>query len=365
MHKRRKENFNTIIVKKSSVFRVTFSGLIIILSFAFVIKNAFQVSEFKQMLIGEIPVICNSSKNLDNLKTKLMHDIKTHLVFAEALPMVEFLRVNNNEKISPPSPVTEIGEVIINENTFPVKDTQIIAKNLEIRNETTYAPDIYSLLYAPLSFKNPEILIVHTHGSESYKNDDLNYYHETDSDRTTDTQLNVIRVGEELAKELNKYGFKVTHAKDINDYPSYNKSYNKTLEVINYYLKRNKNIQVVLDIHRDSIVKNDGTKLKFTSKIDNENVAQVMIVCGTNQAGLDNDTWQENLKFALKMQNFMEINYPGFARPLNLRQERFNTHATTGSMIIEVGTSGNTLQEALQSTKYLANTIKEILLPYN
>ncbi len=365
MHKRRKEKFNTVIVKKSSILRVIFTASFIIALFAFVIKNVFQISEFKQILIGEIPVLCNSSKNLDNLKTKLTHDIKTHLVFAEALPMVEFLEKSNNEKSTLPSPVPEIEEIIISENTFPVKNSQIIAKNLEIRNETTYAPDIYSLLYAPLSFKNPEILIVHTHGSESYKNDNLNYYHETDSDRTTDTQLNVVRIGEELSKELNKYGFKVTHAKDINDYPSYNKSYNKTLEVINYHLKNNQNIQIVLDIHRDSIVKNDGTKLKFTSKINNENVAQVMIVCGTNQAGLENDTWQENLKFALKMQNYMETYYPGFARPLNLRQERFNTHATTGSMIIEVGTSGNTLQEALQSTKYLAKTIKEILLPYN
>ncbi len=365
MHKRRKDKFNTVIVKKSSIFRAIFLSLFIILILAFVIKNVFDLYGFKEILIGEIPVLCNSSKNLDNFKNKLAHDIKSHLVFAESLPMVEFSKITNNEITSPSPPVSEIDEITISEPLFPVKNTQIISKNLEIRNETTYAPDIYSLLYAPLSFKNPEILIVHTHGSESYKNDDLNYYHEGDLDRTTDTQLNVVRVGEELAKELNKYGFKVMHAKDINDYPSYNKSYNKTLEVINYYLKKNQNIQIVLDIHRDSIVKNDGTKLKFTSKIDNENVAQVMIVCGTNQAGLDNDTWQENLKFALKMQNFMETYYPGFARPLNLRQERFNTHATTGSMIIEVGTSGNTLQEALLSTKYLAKTIKEILLPYN
>lgn len=365
MQKRRKEKFNAVIIKKSNVFRTFFLAFCIILVFALVIKNSFQIFEFKEIIIGEIPSLCNSSKNLDNFKSKMFQNIKTRLVFAESLPMVEFLDINNDKNSSLPSPVPESDQVIINENTFPVKNSQIVANNLEIRNETTYAPDIYSLLYAPLNFKNPEILIVHTHGSESYKNDTLDYYHESDSDRTTDTTLNVVRVGEELAKELNKYGFKVTHAKDINDYPSYNKSYNKTLQVINYHIKNNQNIQVVLDIHRDSIVKNDGTKLKFTSKINNEDVAQVMIVCGTNQAGLDNDTWQENLKFALKMQKFMETYYPGFARPLNLRQERFNTHATNGSMIIEVGTSGNTLQEALSSTKYLAKTINEILLPYN
>ena len=112
------------------------------------------------------------------------------------------------------------------------------------------------------------------------------------------------------------------------------------------------------------MVRADGSKLKFSSEIEGENVSQLMIVCGTNQAGLENDTWQENLKFALKLQSYMENNYPGLARPLNLRQERFNTHTTYGSLIIEVGASGNTLKEALNSTKYLAKTINEVVKPY-
>ena len=134
--------------------------------------------------------------------------------------------------------------------------------------------------------------------------------------------------------------------------------------MINYYLKQNKNIQIVIDIHRDSVIRTDGTKLKFLSEINGVKAAQVMIVCGTNQAGLENDSWQEKLKFALKIQNFLENNYPGFARPLNLRQERFNTHATQGSMIIEVGSGGNTLDEALNSVKFLSNAINEVLKPY-
>ncbi len=247
------------------------------------------------------------------------------------------------------------------ENTYPILNSQVISKKLGIRNETTYQPDLQALLSAPLSFSSPEILIVHTHASESYKNDDFNYYTEGESDRSLDTALNMVRIGEELATELKARGFKVTHARDINDHPSYNQSYNRTLDVINSHLQGNSNIQIVLDLHRDAAVKSDGTKLKFTASVNGESVSQIMLVCGTNQRGLPNDTWQENLKFALKLQNYMENTFPGLARPLNLRQERFNTHATKGSMIIEIGTSGNTLQESLGSVKYLADALSHVI----
>ncbi len=365
MHKRkRRKKPKALFIKKTVIYHILSAIFFAIIIFIGITKE-FNMYQLKCVVDSELPMIYNSSKSLDNTKENIITFFKSHSVLAETLPMIEFDILDNNvTKKGAPSPTPVKEDSIIPENTFPIKNSQTISKNLEIRNETTYVPDINSLLYAPLSFNSPEILIVHTHASESYKTDNLNYYSESDSDRSTDIKFNVVRVGEELAKELTNYGFKVTHAKDINDYPSYNQSYNKTLEVINYYLRNNKNIQVVLDIHRDSIVKSDGTKLKFTSTINGENVAQVMLVCGTNQAGLENDTWQENLKFSLKLQNYMETYYPGLARPLNLRQERFNTHATLGSMIIEVGTSGNTLQEALSSTKYLAKTIKEILIPY-
>lgn len=365
MHKRKRRKKPKALFIPRTVIYYMISAIFLAIVIFIGSKKEFTTYQLNYIVGSEIPMIYNSARLLENTKNNLINFLKSHSVLAETLPMIEF-NITNNDLIKKriPSPTPDKEKELIPENTFPIKNSQTISKNLEIRNETTYAPDINSLLYAPLSFKTPEILIVHTHASESYKTDNLNYYSESESDRTTDIQLNVVRVGEELAKELTNYGFKVTHAKDINDYPSYNQSYNKTLEVINYYLRNNKNIQIVLDIHRDSIVKNDGTKFKFTSTINDENVAQVMLVCGTNQAGLENDTWQENLKFSLKMQNYMETYYPGLARPLNLRQERFNTHATLGSMIIEVGTSGNTLQEALSSTKYLAKTIKEILTPY-
>ncbi len=364
-NKKRKKLFKMIFIKDliSALVVLTLIFLII-----FVIsKKDLQLTDIKIIIAEEIPVI---KKFYNKNEFKPIKYLNFHSVLAESMPMINFdMPVSSGEQINSASSLSSYSndERSVNDipkNTYPIKTTQIISKNLEVRNETTYAPDFNHLLYSPLNFSEPEILIVHTHASESYKNDDLLYYYEEDSDRNTDIRFNVVKVGEELAKELKNHGFKVTHAKDINDFPSYNQSYNKTLSIIDYYLKNNKNIQIVLDIHRDSIIKSDGSKLKFLTKINDENVAQVMLVCGTNQAGLDNDTWQENLKFALKVQNYMETHYPGLARPLNLRQERFNTHATLGSMIIEIGTSGNTLDEALKSTKFIAKTLREILQPY-
>lgn len=367
--RKEKNRFNAIIISKSNIFRFSILICIIILFFS-ILSFDFIKNNMYILLREQIPIIQISQYNIKKSPQKDFKILYSYSVLAEVLPMihnkvnndVENINVTDNETIS--SFNNENHEYVKHEKTFPIVPTINKSDNLSIKNETTYQLDKNMLVTAPLSFRSPEILIVHTHASEAYSESDESYYNENETNRTTDTNYNVVRVGEELANELIKYGMRVTHAKEINDYPSYNQSYKKTLEVINNNLINNPNIQIVLDIHRDAVIKNDGTKYKFLTEINGEKVAQLMIVCGTNQAGLSNDTWQENLKFALKLQKYMETNFPGLARPLNLRQERFNTHATLGSIIIEVGTSGNTLNEALNSIKYLAKTIKEVLKPY-
>ena len=86
-----------------------------------------------------------------------------------------------------------------------------------------------------------------------------------------------------------------------------------------------------------------------------------MIVSGSDQLGLPNPHWEENLSLALKIQKSLDDKYPGLMRPVNLRTERFNMHMTYGSLIFEIGTHGNTLDEALASIKYLADGIEEVL----
>ncbi len=322
----------------------------------------------ERVLFNALHKVLPQSENRDKAQSKgfaeILSDIYPQRVLAEAIPFLYLTPPEADEEYIPPPEENTPSPSDTSTDIYPIQNAQVISKNLSLRNETTYEPDIGALLSSPLSFKSPEILIVHTHASESYSSEGATDYSKGDSDRSLDTSLNMVRVGEVLASELTARGFKVTHARDINDHPSYNQSYNRTLGVIESHINANPNIAIVLDVHRDAAIKSDGTKLKFTSVQNNETVAQLMIVCGTNQRGLPNDNWQENLKFALQMQSYMETTYPGLARPLNLRQERFNGHTTKGSVIIEVGSSGNTLAEAIGSAKYLADSLSAVLSPY-
>ncbi len=246
-----------------------------------------------------------------------------------------------------------------NENII---ETQKASKNLEIKNETNYKVDVQSVLSEKPSFQKtngkPLVLIVHTHSSEAYESN--GEYEASDTDRTQDSNYNVIRVGNELAKVLEEKGIGVVHDETVHDYPSYTNSYINALKTIQKNLNEYPSIQIVFDIHRDAL--SDGEKkVKLTTNINGETAAQAMLVCGTNSLGLDFDNWEDNLRFAMQIQDRLERCYPGLARPINLRKERFNLHATKGSILVEIGTNGNTLSEALVCIKYLGDTMGDVI----
>lgn len=246
--------------------------------------------------------------------------------------------------------------------TKKITESQVVSKNLQIKNETDYKIDTQSLLSEKPSFKKtdgqPLVLIMHTHSSESYESN--GEYETSDTDRTQDANYNVIRVGDKLAEMLENKGISVIHDKTVHDYPSYTHSYKKSLETIERNLKEHPSIQIVFDVHRDALGDSEN-KVKFTADINGETAAQAMLVCGTNSMGLWFDNWEDNLRFAMQIQDRLERCYPGLARPVNIRRERFNLHATRGSVLIEVGTNGNTLDEALCCAKYLGDTIADVI----
>ena len=237
-------------------------------------------------------------------------------------------------------------------------------KSVYVNNETNFQIDINELLKEELSIKKkdgPLVLIVHTHTTESYTESGKSSYSANESTRTQDKNYNVVRVGEAIKEQLVQNGIKTIHDTTINDYPSYNGSYKKTLGIIEEYLKKYPSIQVVLDVHRDGMTKQDGTKMKVCAQVNGENAAQVMVLCGSSEGGLKHENWRENLKLGLRIQEQMTKAYPGLARPLQLVKERYNQHATNGSLILEVGTDGNTLEEALVCAKYTGIAIAKVL----
>lgn len=251
------------------------------------------------------------------------------------------------------------------ESTLPdnVKPIDMSAKGLSFRNETAYTPDANALLKTPLDFHvqndSPKVLIMHTHTSEGYL--------ESEGARTTDTSKNVVRVGEVIKNTLEENGISVLHDTTQNDAPSYNGSYNKALKNISAQIEKHPSIEIVLDIHRDYAEQtSDGKKiqLKPVATVNGEQVAQVMFVVGTDARGLEHPNWKHNLSFAIQVQNKLNGISPKIARPINLRRERFNQHLTKGSLIVEVGTAGNTILECENAAVHIGNAVAAVLKEY-
>ncbi len=212
-----------------------------------------------------------------------------------------------------------------------------------------------------LSREGPQILIMHTHGTEAYTMDGADQYTSSDTYRTTDSGYNMIRVGEEIASVLEEAGFSVIHDTDLYDYPSYTGSYARAREGIQAYLEEYPTISLVLDVHRDALIADDGTTYKVVTTVNGEKTAQVMLVMGTNAGGLDHPNWKGNLSFAIQVQHQMLSIDNTLPRPINLRSSRFNQDLTSGSLLVEVGSCGNTLQEALRGGRLFALALAEAL----
>ena len=206
----------------------------------------------------------------------------------------------------------------------------------------------------------PQILIMHTHTTECYLPEDRDYYTDSDVTRTRDKSLNVTAIGKLLAEKLNQAGFTTLHDVTEHDYPAYNGSYNRSGETVKKYLKEYPSIKIVIDLHRDSLAGNGTDRVKPVIEVNGKNAAQVMLVMGCGEAVENHENWEKNFTFAVKYQQTMEALYPGLARQLSLAPSRYNQHLTTGSILLEVGTESNSLEEA----KYGATLAATALISY-
>ena len=166
-------------------------------------------------------------------------------------------------------------------------------------------------------------------------------YPESDELRTQDSRYSVIRIGDEIAQILQDAGIDVLPDTEPNDYPNYNGAYERMRQTIEGYLAAYPTIQMVLDLHRDAAEDAGGVPVALTAYPDGEACAELMLVVGTDEGGLPHPDWQENLANALKLQALLNRSAPGLCRDLDLRTERFNQHETPGSLLVEVGASGN------------------------
>ena len=239
-----------------------------------------------------------------------------------------------------------------------------------IKNNTRQsAADIAAEAAQPLPFAiekdsaAPQVLIMHTHATEDYRLSAGLWFTPGDGARSTDRSINMCAVGRVMADTLNAAGICTLHDETLNDYPSYTGSYANSRAVVQQYLAQYPSIKVVLDVHRDAIERENGTRCAPVCTIDGRQAAQVMIICGCdNGTSVQLPAWRQNLRFAAAWERSMEAKNPGFTRPVLFSYRFYNQDLTTGSLLIEIGGHGNNLYEALYSGYLAAQGLVETLL---
>lgn len=208
---------------------------------------------------------------------------------------------------------------------------------------------------------SPQVLIYHTHTCEAFMDKDQGFYFESFYPRTEDPRYSVVRVGDAICESLKKAGIGTIHDTTCHDSPSFSGSYKRSAETIDRNLAEHPSIQVTIDIHRDTIGNNERGKIKPTFKVGNKKAAQIMIMSGCDLDGNMNfPDWEYNLRLALRLQKSAETLYPGMTRSLLFGPFKYNMNKTHASLLIEVGTEVNTLNEAVYSGSLIGNALADV-----
>ena len=289
---------------------------------------------------------------------------------ATAAPLPDAQPAPDHHDLSPEPVVTTAPGDIVEQTLVPTSDKgYVTGAGLYLYNRTDLTVDLAALAGGEVGFtlspaqEGPQILIVHTHATEAYTPDGGDVYTPSDNNsRTLDQDYNMVRVGEEMAAVFSEMGLKVLHDKTLYDYPQYNGAYTRSKEAVAGYLKEYPTIRVVLDVHRDALIAGDGTVYKTVTTVNGAKTAQVMLVVGTDAGGADHPDWEANLALATRLQKNLDTLYPTLARPMTLRQSSYNQNLSPGSLLVEVGSHGNTLQEALAGARCFARAAGAVFL---
>lgn len=228
--------------------------------------------------------------------------------------------------------------------------------NYSLLTESRLAPEFKIELNS-----EPQVLIMHTHTTESFEPYERNFYDNSFNYRTTDPTKNVVMVADEITEKLEAAGIKTIHDTTIHDYPSYNGSYQRSAETVKAILEKYPSIKVVLDIHRDAIISNNDL-IQPVATINGKKAAQVMIISGCDDGTLGMPNYLQNFRLASLLQQKMEGSFSGLTRPIMFDYRKYNQDLTTGSLLIEVGSHGNTLEQVRYSGELIGEALADALL---
>ncbi len=286
----------------------------------------------------------------------------------------------SNQENAPPSNETEKNDGENDEQPeIPVGQFAIIKADLssngtEISNQTKYEIDIneykskentnggYNFSINDDMTVDPIVLIIHTHGTEAYSEEgSISYSDEINIPRSTDTKKNIVSVGAKMSEILNNNGIPTLHCQIMHDEKSYKNSYQKAAATIEEYLKKYPSIQYVFDVHRDSVISESKIKYKPLTNINEAPTAQIMLVMGSDTNSPQHTNWKSNLTLAIKLTEALNSKYNALTRPMSLRESSYNQEYTKGSLLLEIGSCGNTLTEAQNAAAIVAEELSAMI----
>ena len=206
----------------------------------------------------------------------------------------------------------------------------------------------------------PQVLIIHTHTTESYEQDNDGYYDTRFVGRSLCPANSVVGVGAALAQTLADNGICVIHDGTVFDDPLYENSYSRSRERIEQILSEYPSIKIVLDIHRDGISDGDA-RIAPVAETDSGTAAQIMIICGCDDGSGILPDYMKNLRFAIYLQQGIERDTPGLTRPLLFDYRFYNQDLTAGSLVIEIGALGNSREQAVLSARLAGESVASML----
>ncbi len=234
---------------------------------------------------------------------------------------------------------------------FKAYDTTTVASRLSntIRDFKKYSNEINEKM---------KITILHTHATEAFKENSGSNY------RSEDENLNIVGIGDIIAKNLENCGLNINHSKVYNDLPSYNLAYVNSKKLIKESIDKSKK-NLVIDLHRDGADANSSYEKILESitrvKINDEYIATFSLVIGNR-----NQNIEELKKIANIVKSISDSLYPGLCRGISFRDGAyFNQNISDYSLLIEMGSHLNAYDEVKATADFVSEILYNAILEIN
>lgn len=378
---RKRKNKN----RRFSLFVIVTIALLVPVSVNFLYHNGGALNQFGERAAMLSAVISMPESSFDLLRERFIADLYDDAGITPVAPPVHTPAPAPSEPQQPavtpdepeqpviirPDIPEEYAAPLISENFSGIGNDKLLQFGAgRIRNDTSHeAADIEALFELPMQplFEDtdgPQVLIYHTHATESFERYDSDIYDTRNTWRSTDNEINMVAVGDAMTRVLEENGIPVIHNVTQHDFPSYNGSYERSAITVSEYLEEYPSIKVVLDLHRDAMERDDGSIVKAVDVVDGKKAAQIMIISGCDDGTMNMPNWRQNFRFAIALQDYMESAYPGLTRPILFSYRKYNQNLSTGALLLEFGSNANTLEESVYSAELAGQALADLILDH-